>query len=84
MCDISREVFEDGFDPDEFSKTGYYKLDGKKLYIEEDEDDLEDSDEYVKVTIDGDTLLLDEGSGDELTGFEDSGFELPLTFTRVD
>lgn len=67
------------------SVDGYWKLDGKKLYFDEDKDALEDLDEleYLKVKISGDTLTLDEGNGDSFSDLEAVGISLPLEFKRA-
>lgn len=58
------------------ANEGYYKLDGNKLYIENDKEDLKDSDDYQEVELNGDTLIvtIDE----DTTGIS----EIKLTFKR--
>ncbi len=65
------------------SQEGFYKLEGDKLYITEDKEDLADCEDYVTCNYSATTMTIDTGS--DASVFEDLaelGVELPLTFER--
>lgn len=68
------------------SKNGYYKYDDGKLYFAEDEDDLEDKERYMVISLDDDELTVKKMVGDDLEDMpeemEELGVELPWTFEK--
>lgn len=65
---------------------GYFRVDGNKIYFAEDKDDLEDPEDYMVYSIDGDKLIFEELVGDNITNalqeMKDFGLELPWEFER--
>lgn len=68
------------------SIKGYYKYDDGKLYFAKDEDDLEDEDRYMVISLDDDELTVKKMVGDDLEDMpeemEELGVELPWTFEK--
>lgn len=79
---------------EEFSKqmpegdTGYYKLDGNKLYDGKDKEDLEENikdGNYTEIKLEGNTMTYISINGDiaDSTAMEMMKDLLPVTFTRI-
>lgn len=68
------------------SMEGYYKYDDGKLYFAEDEDELEDKENYMVISLDDDELTVKKMVGDDLEDMpeemEELGLELPWTFEK--
>lgn len=87
-CD---DIFEAGLKEWEksmadLSMEGYYKYDDGKLYFATDEDELEDKDRYMTVSLDDDELtvkkIVGDGIEDMSEDLEEAGIELPWTFEK--
>lgn len=79
---VNPETLSEPFEDIETSE-GYYKLDNGKLYIADTEEELEETEDYVTYSFEGDTLKLDAGSDEDIfEGFEAYGIELPLVFEK--
>lgn len=77
---MSFDSFKDSFE----EETGYYKVKGDKIYVAEDEDELDDSEAYVEFELDGKKLSFKdyEDNAFELDDLDELGVELPLVFNK--
>ena len=85
--EILGEAMESAAEELSGSLEGYFKVDGKKVYIAEDKDDLDDEETYFEFTIKGDTMTIKEfvedgESEEDPFGIEDMGGEVPYELER--
>lgn len=85
---MMEEAMEGTFDEMSYEADPiYYRVDAKKgyIYVAEDEDDLEDSEEYMEYSVTEKKLTIKEMEGDaaeELEELEALGMDLPWKFEK--